>query len=130
MVSALTFVQKTPFHIVCSMISKHSWTFGTYCGLDCSTQDVRTFEMYADANAFIHGQALTSAVVLTWLAQVITSLPPPDMGAELSYHHLDDRLDLLTKVKFGYLILFWVAGKCSTLGPTRSSGQSGSVDYR
>eukprot|EP01018_Ginkgo_biloba_P028733 Gb_40031 [translate_table: standard] len=30
--------------------------------------------------------------------QIITSLPPPDTGADLSYHSLDDQLALLTKV--------------------------------
>lgn len=31
--------------------------------------------------------------------QIITSLPPPDSGAELSYHRLEDQLDLLNKVR-------------------------------
>jgi DNA excision repair protein ERCC-3 len=30
--------------------------------------------------------------------QVITSLPPADTGADLSYHKLSDQLDLLSKV--------------------------------
>ncbi|CAA6671263.1 unnamed protein product [Spirodela intermedia] len=30
--------------------------------------------------------------------KIITSLPPPDSGAELSYHRLEDQLDLLNKV--------------------------------
>eukprot|EP01018_Ginkgo_biloba_P024365 Gb_19362 [translate_table: standard] len=30
--------------------------------------------------------------------KIITSLPPPDTGADLSYHSLDDQLALLTKV--------------------------------
>ena len=33
-----------------------------------------------------------------YLWQVITSLPPPDTGADLSYHSLQDQLALLSKV--------------------------------
>lgn len=31
--------------------------------------------------------------------KVITSLPPADSGPELSYHSLDDQMNLLTKVR-------------------------------
>ena len=34
--------------------------------------------------------------------QVITSLPPADAGAELSYHSLDEQMSLLTKVHFSF----------------------------
>ncbi|KAL0408171.1 UNVERIFIED_CONTAM: General transcription and DNA repair factor IIH helicase subunit XPB1 [Sesamum radiatum] len=33
-----------------------------------------------------------------FLSKVITSLPPPDSGPELSYYHLEDQLGLLAKV--------------------------------
>ncbi|KAL6984856.1 hypothetical protein U1Q18_018236 [Sarracenia purpurea var. burkii] len=37
-------------------------------------------------------------------AKVITSLPPPDSGADLSYHHLDEQLVLLGKVFLSSLL--------------------------
>ncbi|GKA30670.1 DNA repair helicase XPB1-like protein [Tanacetum coccineum] len=42
------------------------------------------------------------------LIKVITSLPPPGTGAELSYHHLSDQLQLLGKVnKRAHLIMHY-----------------------
>ncbi|MQL92065.1 hypothetical protein Taro_024685, partial [Colocasia esculenta] len=42
-------------------------------------------------NAFFYSLVSTDT-------QVITSLPPPDSGPELSYHRLEDQLDLLNKL--------------------------------
>lgn len=36
----------------------------------------------------------------SFLLQVITSLPPPDCGAELSYYKLHEQMDLLKKVLY------------------------------
>jgi hypothetical protein len=46
--------------------------------------------------------------------QVITSLPPADTGADLSYHKLSDQLDLLSKVSHISSILAAVSGQAVT----------------
>lgn len=51
--------------------------------------------------------------------QVITGLPPPDSGPELSYHHLDEQLALLGKVLLFamqyYLIDEWILSRLKLL---------------
>jgi len=46
--------------------------------------------------------------------QVITSLPPADTGADLSYHKLSDQLDLLSKVSHISSMLAVVSGQAVT----------------
>lgn len=46
----------------------------------------------------------------TWV-QIITGLPPPDSGPELSYHRLDEQLGLLTKVWHLFLAKYFMSWK-------------------
>jgi hypothetical protein len=54
-----------------------------------------------------------SAHITQYAMQVITSLPPADTGADLSYSKLSDQLDLLSKVSHISSILAVVSGQAA-----------------